>query len=256
MRFARFEPLDGGRPRWAILEGEVLLELEGDPFSGHTATGRRHPLGAVRLVCPAAPSKIVALGTNFRDHALEMKKALPVEPKIFLKAPSALVGPDEAIRLPPVTGPFEHEAELGVVLGRRLCDASPEAARAAVLGYTCINDVTARALQRLDGVFARAKGFDTFAPLGPWIETDVDPGALVVEGWVNGERRQRGEMAQAIFPVPEALAFISRVMTLLPGDVVAMGTPAGVGPLEPGDRVEVRIQGVGVLSNPVERRVG
>jgi 2-keto-4-pentenoate hydratase/2-oxohepta-3-ene-1,7-dioic acid hydratase in catechol pathway len=256
MRFVRFSPRAGGPTRWGILEGEQLVELEGDLFAGYAATERLHPRAEVQLLCPVAPSKIVALGTNFRDHAVEMAKALPVEPKIFLKAPSALVGPGEPIRLPAVPGNIEHEGELAVVLGRRLCDASPETARAAVLGYSCFNDVTARALQRLDGVFARAKGFDSFAPLGPWIETEAVPEELTIECWVNGALRQRGEMAQAIFSVPVALAFISRVMTLLPGDVVAMGTPAGVGPLVPGDRVEVRIEGVGRLENPVTRREG
>jgi 2-keto-4-pentenoate hydratase/2-oxohepta-3-ene-1,7-dioic acid hydratase in catechol pathway len=256
MRFARFCPLAGGPPRWGILEGEQLIELEGDLFAGYAVTERLHARSEVRLLCPATPSKVVALGTNFRDHATEMAKPLPAEPKIFLKAPSALVGPGEPIRLPAVAGNIEHEAELAVVLGRRLCDASPEAARAAVLGYSCFNDVTARALQRLDGVFARAKGFDSFAPMGPWIETGVVPEELTLECWVNRALRQRGEMGQAIFSVPEALAFISRVMTLMPGDVVAMGTPAGVGPLVAGDRVEVRIEGVGRLENPVVRREG
>jgi 2-keto-4-pentenoate hydratase/2-oxohepta-3-ene-1,7-dioic acid hydratase in catechol pathway len=254
MRFARFvAPAE--TPRWGLVEGDALLELEGDLFSGYAASSRLHALAEVRLLCPATPSKIVALGTNFRAHAVEMERPPPDEPKIFLKAPSALIGPGEPIRLPAVPGPFEHEAELAVVLGRRIFQASPREARAAVFGYACFNDVTARALQRKDGVFARAKGFDTFAPLGPWLETDVVAEELVVEGWVNGERRQRGEMRAALVSVPEALSFISGVMTLEPGDVVAMGTPAGVGPLEPGDRVEVRIEGIGRLSNPVVRRV-
>lgn len=250
MRFVRFRSGDGP-PRWGIAQPAAVIEIEGDVFGRYGATDRIHPLDAVELLAPAEPSKIVALGTNYADHARELSRPLPAEPKIFLKAPSALIGPGAAIELPPVEGAVEHEAELALVIGRRARHLDPLRALEHVLGYTCFNDVTARRLQAVDGVFARAKGFDTFAPCGPWLETDVHPAELRLEGRVNGELRQRARTADMIFAVPEALAFISSIMTLLPGDLVAMGTPAGVGPLEPGDEVEVRIDGIGRLRNPV-----
>lgn len=251
MRFVRFTT-PSGDIRWGIAEAQAVVELEGDVFSDYGATSRIDPLEEIRLLAPVVPSKIVALGTNFVAHAHEMGRDLPSVPKIFLKAPSALIGPGAPIVLPEVEGPVEHEAELAVVIGRRARRVSPEQALDHVLGYTCLNDVTARRLQAIDGVFARAKGFDTFAPCGPWIETEVHWASLVVECWVNGQLRQRAPMAEAIFGVPAALAFISGIMTLMPGDVISMGTPEGVGPLLAGDRVEVRIEGVGSLENPVE----
>ena len=242
--------------RWGIAEDRAVVELEGDVFSEYGATNRIHAHDEIRLLAPVAPSKIVALGTNFAAHAEEMGRELPSEPKIFLKAPSALVGSDEPIVLPAVEGPVEHEAELAVVVGRTARRVAPGDALAHVFGYTCFNDVTARRLQAIDGVFARAKGFDTFAPCGPWIETETHWEGLTVEGLVNGDLRQRAPATSMVFPVPEALAFISSVMTLLPGDLIAMGTPEGVGPLTPGDEVEVRIDGVGSLVNPVEADEG
>ena len=250
MRFVRFA-LNDGSIRWGIAEAEAVVEIEGDVCGRYGATDRIHDLRQVRLLAPVAPSKIVALGTNFKAHATEMGKALPAEPKIFLKAPSALIGPGAAIELPQVEGPVEHEAELAVVISRRARHVSEQTALEYVLGYTCFNDVTARRLQAIDGVFARAKGFDTFAPCGPWVQTDMLWQDLVVEALVNGDLRQRGPLSDAIFGVPAAIAFISRVMTLEPGDVIAMGTPEGVGPLEPGDTVEIRIEGLGSLENPV-----
>jgi 2-keto-4-pentenoate hydratase/2-oxohepta-3-ene-1,7-dioic acid hydratase in catechol pathway len=250
VRFVRFAP-PGGPARWAIAEAEALVEIEGDVFARYGATSRIWSLDEVELLAPVAPSKIVCLGTNFADHAAEMGKPLPAEPKIFLKAPSALLGPGRPIELPQVEGSIEHEAELGVVIGKRARHLTPDQALGCVFGYTCFNDVTARRLQAVDGVFARAKGFDTFAPCGPWIQTDLDWRELVIEGLVNGRQRQHAPAGSMIFSVPVALAFISRIMTLLPGDLVAMGTPEGVGPLQPGDEVEVRIAGIGSLVNPV-----
>jgi len=255
LRFVRFATPAGER-RWGIAEAQAVVELEGDIFADYGATSRIHPLDEIRLLAPVTPSKIVALGTNFVDHAREMGRELPREPKIFLKAPSALVGPGAPIVLPEVEGPIEHEAELAVVIGRRARRVPPERALEHVFGYTCFNDVTARRLQAIDGVFARAKGFDTFAPCGPWIETEIHWERLVVEGWVNGRLRQRAPMGEAVFSVPAALAFISKVMTLMPGDLVSMGTPEGVGPLAAGDEVEVRIEGIGSLVNPVEAEAG
>jgi len=197
------------------------------------------------------PSKIVCVGRNYADHAKELGNAVPERPLLFFKPPSAIIGPGDAIVLPAASSQVEHEAEIGVILGRRLRDASPDDAEAAIGGFTCVNDVTARDLQKSDGQWARAKGFDTFCPVGPGVVTGLDWRTLEVIGRVNGEERQRGTTAQMIFPIPQVLAYISGIMTLEPGDLVATGTPAGVGRLADGDVVEVEIPGIGVLSNPV-----
>jgi 2-keto-4-pentenoate hydratase/2-oxohepta-3-ene-1,7-dioic acid hydratase in catechol pathway len=251
MRFVRFLTPEG-ISRQGIMEKEAVVEVEGDPFGRYGATSRIFSRAEISLLPPVLPSKIVALGTNFRPHAEEMGREIPKEPKIFLKAPSALIGHRQAIRLPKVPGPIEHEAEVALVIGRVARYVAEDRAIDFVFGYTCFNDVTARELQRRDGVFARAKGFDTFAPAGPWVETEVLWENLEVEGWVNGEMRQRGALMDLVFPVPRVIAFVSSIMTLLPGDMISLGTPAGVGPLLPGDRVEVRVKGIGVLENPVE----
>jgi 2-keto-4-pentenoate hydratase/2-oxohepta-3-ene-1,7-dioic acid hydratase in catechol pathway len=238
--------------RFAIADREQDGEIRGETVTTLLPDGRRgaiFPLQAVRLLTPCRPTKIVAVGVNYRAHAAEFGKAVPAEPLLFLKPPSALLDPGGTIVLPRQSELVHHEAELAVVLGRRLHGASPEEACAAVLGYTCLNDVTARDLQRRDGQFTRAKGFDTFAPLGPWIETDLDPRDLRICCRVNGELRQDGRTSDMVWDVPTLLSFISRVMTLWPGDVVTTGTPPGVGPLVPGDCVEVEIEGIGVLAN-------
>jgi 2-keto-4-pentenoate hydratase/2-oxohepta-3-ene-1,7-dioic acid hydratase in catechol pathway len=243
MKLCRFE-LDG-LERDGEIRGETVETLLPDGGRGPSL-----PLSAVRLLPPCRPTKIVAVGVNYRAHAAEFGKAVPAEPLLFLKPPSALLGPGQAIVLPRMSELVHHEAELAAVIGRRLRSASPEEARAAVLGYTCLNDVTARDLQRQDGQFTRAKGFDTFAPVGPWIETELDPRDLRLWCRVNGEVRQDGRTSDMVWDVPALLSFISRIMTLWPGDVVTTGTPPGVGPLVPGDRVEVEIEGIGVLANP------
>lgn len=201
---------------------------------------------------PMRPSKIVCVGRNYVEHAKELGNAVPEEPLLFLKAPSAIIGPGEAIVLPPESQQVEHEGEIAVVLGHRLQRASAEEARSAVLGVLCANDVTARDLQRKDKVFARAKSFDSFCPLGPVVQVDWDLEDLTVITRVNGVERQRGHTREMAFGIVEILVYASRMMTLEPGDVILTGTPAGVGPLTPGDRVEVEIPGVGVLANPVE----
>jgi 2-keto-4-pentenoate hydratase/2-oxohepta-3-ene-1,7-dioic acid hydratase in catechol pathway len=188
---------------------------------------------------------------NYKDHAAEMNKTLPAEPLMFMKPSTAVIGPEDAIRLPPGAGEIHHEAELGVVIGRLAHRVPADKAMAYVLGFTCINDVTARALQKKDVQYTRAKGFDTFAPIGPCVAVGLDPAALDVEGWVSGVKRQSSNTRQLIFSVREIIAFVSAVMTLLPGDVIATGTPSGVGPLAAGDRVTVKISGIGELSNPV-----
>ncbi len=238
--------------RFGRLEGEEVILLDGFPAPEARETGVRLPLSAVELLAPTEPSKIVALGLNYRDHARELGMPLPEEPLIFLKPPSAVIGPEEEIVLPRQSKRVDHEAELAVVIGRRAKDVRPEEALDYVLGYTCFNDVTARDLQQKDGQWTRAKSFDTFAPVGPWIETDLDPSDLRVEARVNGQVRQRSSTRELVFSVPEIISFVSSIMTLLPGDLIATGTPPGVGPLAPGDLVEIEIEGIGVLRNRVK----
>ncbi len=210
------------------------------------------PLDEVQLLAPCRPGKIVAIGRNYAAHAAEHDAPVPDEPILFLKPPSSVIGPGEAIVYPGhLSRRVDHEAELAVVIGRQAQHVSRAEAPGVVLGYTCGNDVTARDLQRRDGQWARAKGFDTFCPLGPWIVPDLDVTDLSIRCRVNGELRQEGRTRDLLFPVDELIAYVSAVMTLEPGDVLLTGTPAGVGPLEPGDRVAVEIKGIGLLENDV-----
>lgn len=197
------------------------------------------------------PSKIVCVGRNYADHAKELGNAVPERPLLFFKPPSAVIASGEAIVLPPASSRVEHEAEIGVVIGRRLRHATAVEAELGIAGFTCVNDVTARDLQKTDGQWARAKGFDTFCPVGPVVVEGLDWRTLEVIGRVNGEERQRGNTTQMLFDIPHLLVYISAIMTLEPGDLIATGTPAGVGPLTAGDVVEVEMPGVGILSNPV-----
>ncbi|HKB26000.1 MAG TPA: fumarylacetoacetate hydrolase family protein [Methylomirabilota bacterium] len=249
MQIVRFKA--GGKTRYGALEGGAVVEYTGTPFALFRRGRRRYPLTQTVLLAPVVPSKIVAVGLNYRDHAKEMHLPLPDEPRIFLKPTTAIVGPDDPIVYPPQSRRVDHEAELAVVMKRRCRNVPAERAREYVLGYTCLNDVTARDLQQRDGMPSRAKAFDTFCPIGPCIATDIDPNAVTIEAWVNGGLRQSSSTKELIFPVEEIVARVSEVMTLLPGDVIATGTPPGVGPLEPGDRVEVRIEGIGSLRNTV-----
>ena len=211
------------------------------------------PLSEVRILHLAVPSKIVCLGLNYRSHIQEMEREIPDEPLLFLKPPTAVIGHGQTIRMPAMSARVDFEGELAVIVGRACADVPPEDVPSHIFGYTCANDVTARDLQKKDGLFARAKGFDTFAPIGPWIETEVpDPDNLKLRTLVNGEVRQSGATSEMVFSIPEAVSFISRVMTLMPGDVVLTGTPAGIGQLHPGDEVSVEVEGVGYLANPVE----
>jgi 2-keto-4-pentenoate hydratase/2-oxohepta-3-ene-1,7-dioic acid hydratase in catechol pathway len=199
------------------------------------------------------PSKIICVGLNYRAH-VEVSFStdqVPEYPLIFLKPPSALIGPDEHIVLPPQSQRVDYEAELGVVIGEKVCNADIETAARAVFGLTCVNDVTARDLQKKDGQWSRAKGFDTFCPTGPWVVTDIDYRDLLVEGVLNGEVTQSGRTSQMIFDIPFLVSYISSIMTLYPGDLISTGTPSGIAPMKPGDRVEVRIEKVGVLTNEV-----
>jgi 2-keto-4-pentenoate hydratase/2-oxohepta-3-ene-1,7-dioic acid hydratase in catechol pathway len=251
LKIARYEA--EGVVRFGLVDPSSgkIREIAGEPFDGVQATGVVRRLEEVRLLAPVAPGKIVAVGLNYRDHAREMGKAIPDEPLLFLKAPSALNHPGGEIVYPARSERVDYEAELAVVIGRVAKCVSARDAAAHILGYTCINDVTARDLQVKDVQYTRAKGFDTFAPLGPWIETDIDPSGLAVRCLVNGEIRQDGntrEMGATVFRLVE---FISSVMTLYPGDVIATGTPPGVGPLRIGDEVTVEVGGIGALTNRV-----
>jgi 2-keto-4-pentenoate hydratase/2-oxohepta-3-ene-1,7-dioic acid hydratase in catechol pathway len=249
MRIVRFRV--GDRTRYGVLEGTQVVEYSGTPFSIFRRGRRRHPASQVVLLAPVLPSKIVAIGLNYRETAAELGVAIPEDPAIFLKPVSAMVGPGDPILYPPQSRRVDYEAELAIVIRRRCRNVSPARAREHVLGYTCLNDITARDLHRKDRLVARAKGFDTFCPVGPCIATDIDPNAVRVETYVNGERRQAGSTKELIFPVEDLVARVSEIMTLMPGDVITSGTPAGAGPLQPGDRVEVRIEGIGSLINPV-----
>jgi 2-keto-4-pentenoate hydratase/2-oxohepta-3-ene-1,7-dioic acid hydratase in catechol pathway len=250
----RFYRIDHpGTPRHVVEDGDRWHLVEGNIF-GEWKAGAAVPAAGRRFLAPLAPSKIVAIGRNYKDHAAELGNPLPVEPLMFLKPPSAIIGPDEPIVIPPGVGRVDHEAELGVVIGTTARHVPREDALRYVFGLTCVNDVTARELQKKDVQFTRGKGFDTFAPIGPCVATGLDlrsPAGIQVEGWVNGECRQSGSTSALIFPIDELIAFISAVMTLLPGDIIATGTPAGVGPITPGDRVTVKVAGVGELTNPV-----
>lgn len=237
---------------YGLLEGDLIHLLAAPPYDGIIRTGQSLPKAGVTLLAPCEPTKIVALGLNYRDHAQEMRMALPPEPLIFLKPSTSVIGPEQAIVYPPQSRRVDYEAELAVVIGRRAYQVPEAEAGRYILGYTCCNDVTARDLQKLDGQFTRSKSFDTFAPLGPWVETELDdPAGVTVEAYVNGQVRQHSHTGNLIFGVPTLISFISHIMTLLPGDVISTGTPAGVGPLKPGDVVEIRCGGIGSLRNPV-----
>ena len=250
-RFFRIEY--NGEPRYVIDEGGAWRLLEGDLFGNHTA-GETIAATGHRLLPPVLPSKIVCVGLNYKDHAAEQNKPLPPEPLLFIKPSTSVIGPGEAIVLPEGVGRVDHEAECGVVIGRRATRVRESEAMDYVLGLTCVNDVTARDLQNKGAGYTRAKGFDSFAPIGPCIVHGLDDTAadgLRVEGWVNGEKRQDSSTKELIFPIPMLIAYISANMTLLPGDIISTGTPSGIGPLRAGDSVTIKVQGVGELTNSV-----
>ncbi len=257
MKFCRFLPLTkaAGRthaPVYGLIEPDAIREIGGSPWGGWVEGHNIWEPAHVRLLAPCDPSKIVCVGRNYAAHAAELGNEMPKEPLIFLKPPSAIIGPDQPIILPKASNRVEHEAELGVVIGKKCAHLTDEDDPLSyVLGYTCLNDVTARDLQKSEVQFTRAKGFDTFCPIGPHIETHLDPTNALVACHVNGHLRQSGTTSTMAYPVPFLIRWISRVMTLLPGDLIATGTPAGVGPLVAGDTVEVSVPGLGVLRNPV-----
>ncbi|OIN90401.1 MAG: 2-hydroxyhepta-2,4-diene-1,7-dioate isomerase [Anaerolineae bacterium CG1_02_58_13] len=251
MRFVRFQTGEDA-PRYGWLHEEKIGEIEGDLFGAYKRLKAEIPLKEVRLLAPSAPSKIVCVGRNYVEHAKEHGAEVPKIPLIFLKPPSSVLAPGGAILLPPQSQQVEHEAELVAVIGKRGRNATTESARDYVLGYTIGNDVTARDLQKADGQWTRAKGFDTFCPFGPWVDTDFDPSDALITCRVNGQMRQLASTRDMIFNIGVLIAYISSVMTLEPGDLIFTGTPAGVGPLQAGDSVEVEIDGLGLLSNIVQ----
>jgi 2-keto-4-pentenoate hydratase/2-oxohepta-3-ene-1,7-dioic acid hydratase in catechol pathway len=240
---------NGGSPRFGVLEGEEVRELSSPPFTGISYSGRRFPATAVRLLAPVLPAKIFALAHNYRDHLGSREP--PAEPQIFLKVPSAVIAPGDAIVLPAGAGRVDEEAELVVVIGRSCRNVRPEEAPGCVLGYSCGNDVSAREWQKRDLNWWRAKSSDTFAPLGPSIVTDLDPSSARITGRINGREVQRCSAADLIFGVPALIAWITRWVTLEPGDLIFTGTAGTPAELHPGDEVEVDIEGIGVLTNPV-----
>lgn len=249
MKFYRFRR--GTRTCFGVLKEEFLYPVKGSVFKKFVVEADPIPIGDVKLLPPVQPTKIVCVGANYRDHIAEMSRPVPREPLLFLKPPSALIGPFDAIVYPEMSQHVDFEGELALIIGRTASRLSENRAMAAVWGCSCFNDITARDLQKRDGQFTRAKSFDTFAALGPCVRTDFDPAGAEIKTFLNGRLRQSGHARRMIFSPAFLVSYISRIMTLHPGDVIATGTPAGVGPMVPGDRVDVRIKGIGTLSNEV-----
>jgi 2-keto-4-pentenoate hydratase/2-oxohepta-3-ene-1,7-dioic acid hydratase in catechol pathway len=262
MRIVRFSPGPnsglGTDPLFGLLEddGTNISVIAGDPiYAGVSKTGAVTQLSDVRLLAPVIPrSKVVCIGKNYADHAAEMDSEVPTEPIIFLKPNTSVIGPNDTIVWPSMSERVDHEAELAIVIGRICKEVPRERVNDVIFGYTVANDVTARDLQKKDGQWSRAKGFDTFCPIGPWIDTDFVPGNQRVTAKVNEDLKQDGRLNQMIFGVAEIVQFVSQVMTLLPGDVILTGTPAGIGPLQPQGTVTVAIEGLGELTNRVSAR--
>jgi len=264
VRIARFKTSDTGSASgvgFGVVEGDIedptslhVTAIDGHPFAPFRAVGEPLPLAGVRLLAPVLPSKVLGFGRNYAEHARELGNEVPDIPVVFLKPSTSVIGPGDPIVYPALSQEVHFEGELAVVIGRLCREVPIERVPEVVLGFTCANDVTARDLQRSDNQWARAKGFDTFCPLGPWIDTDVDPAELSIQTTVNGELRQDGTTSDMLRGVAECVAFVSAAMTLLPGDVILTGTPAGVGPITAGDEVAVSIGGIGTLTNRVSSR--
>lgn len=255
MRFVRFV-VAGQEPQWGRLEGDWVTALPGAPYLQAGSAGPDSALPSLRLSdvtlrAPVTPSKIVCVGRNYAEHAAEMGNQVPSEPLLFLKPPSAVLAPGEAVVYPSISQRVDHEAEIAVVMGRRCRFVDEAGALAYVFGYTVANDVTARDLQKSDGQWSRAKGFDTFCPVGPWVDTDFDPNNRSVRCTVNGAVRQNSNTNRMFFSIARIISHISQAMTLEPGDLILTGTPEGIGPVQPGDIMTVEIGGLGSISNPV-----
>ncbi len=240
-----------GQAFYAVLESGAVKRIAGLPYDRIQFTGESYAPEDVTLLAPAEPSKVVAVGLNYAKHAGEMKEELPENPKLFMKPSTAVLASGGAIVYPSASGRVDYEAELGVVIGKVCKDVTPEAAKDYIFGYTALNDVTARDLQKKDGQWTRGKGFDTFCPFGPYVDTDYDPRGKRVQSVLNGEVKQDGSTDEMIFNIDELVSFISGVMTLLPGDVIATGTPEGIGPMQRGDTIEIRVEGLETLTNHV-----
>jgi 2-keto-4-pentenoate hydratase/2-oxohepta-3-ene-1,7-dioic acid hydratase in catechol pathway len=261
MRLVRFSAPDsvglGSDPQFGVLnDQDQILVLRGDPlFSGIVPTETKVALADVRLLAPVIPrSKVVCVGKNYADHAKEMDSEVPAQPVIFIKPNTTVIGPGDTIQWPKTSERVDFEGELAIVIGRICKEVPREKVKDVIFGYTLANDVTARDLQKVDGQWSRAKGFDTFCPLGPWIETDFAPGNQILQTTLNGEIKQSEPLSSMIFKIPEIIEFITSVMTLLPGDVILTGTPAGIGPMQAGDGVSISIEGLGALSNKISPR--
>ena len=252
MRIVRYETKDGRKPKYGWLLGDKVGEIGGNVFGRYRRNEAETPLSDVKLLAPSEPTKIVCVGRNYVEHAKELGNEVPKVPLIFMKPPSSVINPNDTISLPPQSTQVEHEGELVAVIGTRGRHITTENAKKYILGYTIGNDVTARDLQKSDGQWTRAKGFDTFCPFGPWIDTEFDPADSVVTCRVNGQMRQMASTRDMVFNVGVLIAYISSVMTLNPGDLIFTGTPAGVGELKNGDEVVVEIEGLGVLKNSVK----
>ena len=251
MKIVRFET-QNREVLYGTTGPDGIKEIRGDIFGKFEASGRTFDAGEVRLLPPVVPSKIVAVGLNYSDHAAEMGRELPEEPRLFIKPATALIAHGDKIIYPKhMSSHVDYEGELALIIKKKARQVEESYALGYVLGYTCLNDVTARDLQAKDIQFTRAKGFDTFAPVGPVVETDLDPSDLEISTYLNGERKQHSSTRYLLFSVPKLVSFISKVMTLLPGDIISTGTPSGVGPMKPGDKVEVEIEGIGKLTNYV-----
>ncbi|MGQ9474175.1 MAG: fumarylacetoacetate hydrolase family protein [Candidatus Caldatribacteriaceae bacterium] len=254
MKILRFLHPEKKVPQWGILENqETIVEIRNPFVSPLQYSNQRFSLSQVQLLSPTRPTKIVAVGLNYRDHVAEFGSTTPENPILFLKPATSVIGPEDCIILPNLSQRVDYEAELAVVIGKKARFISKEEAPHYILGYTCFNDVTARDIQKKDGQWTRAKSFDTFSPLGPWIETNLNPHNVEIQCFLNGTLKQNSNTKNLLFSAWELLSFISQVMTLLPGDVIATGTPSGVGPLHPGDIVEVVIEGIGILRNRVQK---
>jgi 2-keto-4-pentenoate hydratase/2-oxohepta-3-ene-1,7-dioic acid hydratase in catechol pathway len=252
MRIARFSYGEG--VAFGVVEGDHVVPIAGHPFAPIERTEIALESADVRFIAPVLPSKVVAIGKNYASHAAEMGGEVPERPLIFLKPSTAVIGPGEAIASPVSSQRVDFEGELAVVISRLCRDVPAERAMDVVLGYTCANDVTARDQQKTDGQWSRAKGYDTFCPLGPWIETEVDPGDLAITTKLNGETKQDSRTSMIVHKIPDLIAYITSCMTLLPGDVILTGTPDGIGPMQVGDEVTVEIEGIGALTNRVVDR--
>jgi 2-keto-4-pentenoate hydratase/2-oxohepta-3-ene-1,7-dioic acid hydratase in catechol pathway len=250
MKFVRYQIKD--HKSYGILEADVIREVTGPIGGRFQETGKRNGLSEVRLLPPAVPTKILCVGLNYRDHIAELGKKFPELPSHFIKPPTALIGPGDPILFPRVAKRVDYEGELAVIIKDQIKDISESDSLNHVLGYTCFNDVTERALTKIEGQLTRAKGFDTFGPCGPCIATDLDPFNTTVRTYLNGQLVQEGNTGSLIFSIPFLISYLSQCMTLFPGDIMSTGTPKGVSPMKPGDVVEVQIDGIGTLRNPVE----